>query len=220
MGERRFHQVSDPTALTARLLGEALSQVPALRPRLAIAGGSASAALRQRDLDTSLWRRLCLTWVDERLVPARDEASNRGGAYRAGLLCAADPPGLELPLVLDDERAELAMRRVTRVLDEDFCGGLDVLLLGMGEDGHIASLFPGRAWEGPGPVLLVEDSPKPPSRRLSLSLPFLATAGRALLLALGESKRTALLRLRDGDPSLPASHLPDLDVITDLEETL
>jgi 6-phosphogluconolactonase/glucosamine-6-phosphate isomerase/deaminase len=65
-------------------------------------------------------------------------------------------------------------------------------------------------------VLVVQDSPKPPSLRLSLSLPFLQTASRAILLATGEAKRGVLLRLREGDPSLPAAHLPNLDVVTDL----
>jgi 6-phosphogluconolactonase len=146
--------------------------------------------------------------------------SNRGAAWRAGLLSRDAPPGLELPLLLDGEFFEDARARVETALSLHFDDGLDVLLLGLGEDGHIASLFPGRPWDGPGPLLRVTDSPKPPSSRLTLSLPFLRTASRAILLATGPSKREALLRLLDGDPALPASHLPDLDVVVGLPLSL
>lgn len=206
---RRFHVSAEPRAAASALLAEALAAFPA--PRLALAGGSAVAALDR--LHIPAWDHLRLTWVDERVVPFDHPDSNRGAAWRAGLLA---PPGLELPLVRDGETPEAAAARTCAALRTAFGNGLDVLLLGMGEDGHIASLFPGQAWGGPNPVRIVLHSPKPPSLRLSLSLPFLQTARRAILLATGEGKREALQRLRDGDPALPAAHLSDLDVVTDL----
>lgn len=206
---RRFHVSAEPQATASALLGEALVTFSA--PRLALAGGSAAAALDRARIPA--WDHLRLTWVDERVVPFDHPDSNRGAAWRAGLLT---PPGLELALVLEGETPEAASARVGAALRTAFGNGLDVLLLGMGEDGHIASLFPGQAWGGPDPVRIVPHSPKPPSLRLSLSLPFLQTARRAILLATGEGKRKALQRLKAGDPTLPATHLPDLDVVTDL----
>lgn len=206
---RTFHAAGDPVAAAAALLVQALAAFPA--PRLAVAGGSAASALDPARIHC--WGQLRLTWVDERLVPFDHPESNRGAAWRSGRMV---PPGLELPLLEDGETAQEAASRASDALRTTFGNGLDVLLLGMGEDGHIASLFPGRPWAGARPVLVVEDSPKPPSLRLSLSLPFLQTASRAILLANGEAKRGALLRLREGDPSLPAAHLPNLDAVTDL----
>jgi 6-phosphogluconolactonase len=157
-----------------------------------------------------------LTWVDERQIACQDPASNRGEAYRLGYLEEGDPPGLELPLFLDGETGPEACRRVAASLASAFAGGLDVLLLGLGEDGHSASLFPGRVWPGVA-VHAVADSPKPPAGRITLGLPLLATAPAAVLLALGEAKAPALRRLILGDPALPASALPQLTVVTDLE---
>jgi 6-phosphogluconolactonase len=157
-----------------------------------------------------------LTWVDERRVPFQDPDSNRGEAYRLGHLAAGDPPLLELPLYLDGETGDQACRRVAASLADDFGGGLDVLLLGLGEDGHSASLFPGRPWPGAS-VHPVEDSPKPPPGRITLGLSLLRTAPAAVLLTLGQGKAAALGRLLQGDPALPASALPDLLVVTDLD---
>ncbi|MBI5543007.1 MAG: 6-phosphogluconolactonase, partial [Deltaproteobacteria bacterium] len=182
-------------------------------PRLAIAGGSVVQALA----GARGAKALRLTWVDERCVPFDDPDSNRGAAYRAGSLDSSRPPAIELPLFLDHESQAAAVERVIRQLGESFGGGLDVLLLGMGEDGHIASLFPGRAEAlSSEPVVAVPDSPKPPPRRVSLTLATLATARHAVLLATGLGKRIALQRLSRADPALPASALSALTVVTDV----
>lgn len=184
------------------------------RVRLALAGGSVAEratlltdALRARDFDFAT---LALTWVDERCVPVASPESNRGTtAWRPR-------PGTTLPLFEDGESPEQAVARVAEGLERDFGGGLDVLLLGMGPDGHIASLFVGHD-PLPGTVGYVDDSPKPPPRRITLTRPFLATASHAILVASGEPKRDALERLRAGDERLPATGLPGLVVVTDLD---
>jgi len=215
-----FVLAPDPAAAAAALLLPLLERLDRERggARLAVAGGSALAALGalRRGLGPGVWGRLRLTWVDERCVPWADPESNRGAALRAGQLDPAAPPGLELPLFQDGETPAAACARVAAGLRGPFQGGLDALLLGMGEDGHIASLFPGRP---PGPaadVFAVLDSPKPPPRRITLALPLLAAAPAAVLLALGEAKRGALERLAAGDPALPASALQGLIVVSDL----
>lgn len=225
MAERlRVVRSDDPAGAASELLARALSRVP--DPRLAIPGGSAVAALgpARRKLG-SAWARVRLTWVDERCVPFADAESNRGSAYRAGALDEDAPPALELPLFRDGETGAGAVARVEAALERDFDGAVDVLLLGMGEDGHVASLFPalaasGRA-QGGACVAHVRESPKPPPERITLTRAFLATAGATVLLASGEAKRAALSRLLGGDASLPAHGLPGLAVVTDLalEET-
>ena len=210
----------DPIEATGALLADAVEAVDRVRgaARLAIPGGSALAALgaaRRRLGDA--WSRVLLTWVDERCVPLVHEDSNRGTAYRAGFLGAQRVPARELPLFLDGERGEDAVSRVESGLAEIFDGAVDVLLLGMGEDGHVASLFPG--WSAPpgARVAFVASSPKPPSQRVTLTRPMLVTARCAILVAAGETKRVALKRLLAGDPTLPAQGIPGLTVVTDLD---
>ncbi len=67
-------------------------------------------------------------------------------------------------------------------------------------------------------MLYIADSPKPPPERLSLGLSLLKRAGLCVLLATGEGKRDALLRLRRNDPALPATALGRLVVFTDLDD--
>ena len=208
---------ADPAAAAAALLAPLLERADRERggARLAVAGGSALAALGplRAGLGAGVWARLLLTWVDERCVPLADPQSNRGAALRQGHLDPAAPPALELPLFLDGETPGAACARVAAGLAGPFRGGLDALLLGLGEDGHIASLFPGRPWDPP--VFAVLDSPKPPPRRITLGLPTLAAAPAGVLLAVGEAKRDALARLAAGDPRLPASALRGLTVVWD-----
>jgi 6-phosphogluconolactonase len=211
----------DPVATATEELCDAISRGLAEGEfvRLAIPGGSALAALpgaRERLGDA--WTRVALTWVDERCVPVDDPNSNRGAVQRLGLL--EDPaPASVLPLHEDGESPAQAVDRVTAGLQSTFDNALDVLLLGMGEDGHIASLFPSRERPLHGPVAHLADSPKPPSDRITLTRSILATARDAILLVTGEGKRSALENLLAGDPRLPAHGLSGLVVVTDLEIT-
>ena len=97
---------------------------------------------------------------------------------------------------------------------------LDVAVLGIGPDAHIASLFPGAATLGEEHALCVgvEDSPKPPPERITLTLPVLRAARSCLLVATGSSKADAIAAML-GEPSTsaPASLLrrERLTVITD-----
>ncbi len=195
-------------------------------PRLAISGGSALrvvARLFERaatdDAVTIEPRELVLTWVDERVVPRASSESNAGEAERLVALPH------HVPLLRDDEleAPSRAIARVEAAIDEVLRGALDVTLLGLGEDGHVASLFPhaeeatsGHAWDRPGArVMLVERSPKPPPRRLTLARSFLATAKAHVVFAVGAGKRDAIARLRGGDPALPATGLAGVVVVTD-----
>lgn len=200
-------------ATLRRLAGESTNPI-----RLAIPGGSALAAVAMAGARLGeLWGRLALTWVDERCVPLASPDSNRGEAIRRGLFSARVGPALVLPLFEDGDSPEAAVARASRRFDAELGAKLDVVVLGLGEDGHVASLFPGRAASGDARVAAVHDSPKSPRERITLTRTALATARQTFLVAAGEPKREALSRLLAGDPALPATGLPGLVVVTDLD---
>jgi 6-phosphogluconolactonase len=121
-----------------------------------------------------------------------------------------------LSLYEDGEAPAEAVARVRREWETELAGGLDVVLLGLGADGHVASLFPGHpAASETGWVAHVADSPKPPASRITLTRVALATARRGVLVAAGDEKRDAVRRLLSGDPVLPAAGLEGLVVVTD-----
>jgi 6-phosphogluconolactonase len=167
----RLETSASPTELASARLSEALRAVLGERDlvRLAIPGGSAlPAAAHTRATLGVDWNRVALTWVDERCVPVDHAESNRGAARKLGLLDRElgfperAAPRRVLPLFESGETPSAAVERVTRRLTRDFDGVLDVLLLGMGEDGHVASRFPDRREPDSGSVAT---SPIAPSRR-------------------------------------------------------
>jgi len=211
--------VDDTIGRAAAWLAEALVAADRARAgagaRLAIPGGSALAVAgaTRALLGDPVWARLALTWVDERQVPHDDPESNAGAAARAGLFDGGRPR-VVLPLYEDGESPEAAVARVEAAFARDL-GGLDVVLLGIGDDGHVASLFPGHPEPVAGVVGVVAGAPKPPAARLTLTRGALVQAGRALVVATGAGKRAAVARLLARDPALAVSALPDLTVITD-----
>ncbi|GAB5602287.1 6-phosphogluconolactonase [Thermus sp. FJN-A] len=149
---------------------------------------------------------------DERWLPPGDLGTNLARVAEA-LGPQADHL-LPFPLGLPPEEARERMEaRVQGLLPFGFA------LLGVGEDGHTASLFPGHpALDSPRLVEVVCDSPKPPPLRLTLTPRALSTAEEVLFLALGEGKREAVRRLRAGN-DLPPGQIAALRVrlITDQE---
>ena len=81
----------------------------------------------------------------------------------------------------------------------DATGGIDIVVLGMGEDGHTASLFPGNpALEDKRSVVPVCHAPKPPDERISIGLSTLRNAAECIVIATGDNKRDALAALKEG----------------------
>ena len=148
-------------------------------------------ALRAARVD---WSRITLFWADERAVAADDPESNYGMANRLLLtpLGSKGPRAFRMPA--DYPNLGEAALSYDDLLTHELGGGpLDLALLGIGEDGHIASLFPGhRALISDDRVVAVEDSPKPPLRRLSLTLPFILQTKNIWVIALGPRKLPAL----------------------------
>jgi len=150
------------------------------------------------------WARVFVYWSDERQVPLDDPASNFAMAKAALLDHVPIPPEQVFPLLGDPTPA---LRRIPT--DDRGDPRFDVIHLGLGEDGHTASLFPGSdaLQEQRALVLAIHDAPKQPLDRLTLTLPALNAARAVLFMVQGAGKREVLARVLRRDPALPASHV-------------
>jgi 6-phosphogluconolactonase len=181
----------------------------------ALSGGSAavsplaSGAFRSGGVDPT---RLDLWWADERHVPRGHADRNDVAAVRA--LGDARPPQARLHRVAGSETTLVDAatdyeRRLSRWVQRCRAAGrpaLDVALLGVGPDGHVASLFPGRPeLRADGLVVAVADAPKPPADRVSLTAVALQHAEEVWLLATGAAKAAAVAAALTGAADLPAA---------------
>jgi len=172
--------------------------------------------LRDENADCSHWN---VYFGDERCLPPDDAERNSKMAASEWLDHVPIPKDRvhPIPAELGARAAALAYADTLRGVGE-----FDLVLLGLGEDGHTASLFPNHDW-GTAPdapdVLAVLDAPKPPPQRVSLSAARLSRAREVVFLVAGVNKRTALTRWRAGAP-LPASAIrppSGVDVLFDAE---
>lgn len=177
--------------------------------RLAVSGGRSPialfAALAATDVD---WRRVTVSLVDERAVPP-DHADSNAALVRAHLLAGRAAAARFVPLVDDPNDLDACVRRANAAAEP-----FTLALLGMGEDGHTASLFPGapqtaRGLEPAYPrAYLVVDPPAAPHRRISMSLAALLQCQRLVLWIQGEAKRAVYVRAAaSASPDLPVSLL-------------
>jgi 6-phosphogluconolactonase len=203
----------------AALCERAAASAIAARGRFAwvIPGGSAAEALLPRLAAARIdWTRTEVYFSDERFVPRSDPASSAAASDRL-LFDALAPAGPRVHAMVDETAPsasdpEFAARAyaellVARLGPEPV---FDLALLGVGEDGHVASLFPGHAAVDERSALVVaeRDSPKPPSVRLTLSLPLLAASRTVVVAAFGAGKADVLRAvLRDPGSRLPAARL-------------
>jgi 6-phosphogluconolactonase len=177
-------------------------------------GGTPVAAYRRlaaSDLRAGVeWERVRVAMGDERCVPVTDPDSNWGQAA-AALLDHVPVPASHLlrpPGELGAEAAADAYQAALAELPPAPVGSaprLEVVWLGVGEDGHCLSLFPGRPELEVSDRLVVgvHDSPKPPPDRVSLTLAALGGTERLLVLAAGTAKAGPVARARAGDDRLP-----------------
>lgn len=217
----RWFPFVDSVALRAdarrRVIDAARAAIEA-RQRFAIvlAGGSTPRALYRslQDADTD-WSRWHVYFGDERCVPADDPERNSVMAA-ATLLFHVPIPRAQIHAIPAEYGAAHAARNYLRTLRD--AGEFDLVLLGLGEDGHVASLFPGRATDAAqADVIAVLDAPKPPPERVSLSAARLSRTRAALFLVEGESKREAVHRWRNG-ADIPAAAIrprSGVDVLVD-----
>lgn len=161
------------------------------------------------------WRGVHLWFGDERAVPP-DHADSNFRLVSESLLATADVPAERVHRIAGErpapEAAESYAAELRRVVPPNASGVpvLDVAFLGLGEDGHTASLFPGDPMIGePGQLVRAVSAPKPPAGRVTLTLDVLCAARAAMILATGEGKRGAVAAvLRGPDPAVPGSLLP------------
>jgi 6-phosphogluconolactonase len=180
---------------------------------LAVPGGSVVASLLAALPAAPLpWARTDVFWCDERAVPASDVRSNLG-ASAAGWLGALSTTGVRIhPMLADADTlvADAAHHAARLVAALGTPPVLDLAVLGVGEDGHVASLFPGHPalevrdrW-----VLAIDDAPKAPPARLTLTLPVLTAARRLVVAAFGEGKRAVMREaLEDAACPLPVARV-------------
>jgi 6-phosphogluconolactonase len=203
MREPALHVLDDPAAAVGGLLAE----TAAARETIVLTGGSTpgqaygNAAALEPD-----WSGVSLWWGDERCVPPDDERSNFALARRTLLDALAEEPDVHRI------RGELQPADAAGEYERELEGvELDLLLLGLGPDGHVASLFPG------SPQLeertrLVTSGPaglEPWVDRVTLTLPALLSAKRIVFLVTGEPKADAVARAFRGPitDEVPASLL-------------
>ena len=199
------------TALRAVLAGEP-------RATLCLTGGSTPEPAYRRLAAAGLaWDRIHLFWTDERCVPLGHPDSNAGMAMRALI----EPAGVPASNVhrfqgeLGGAEAARAMEAELETFFGDDGARFDVLHLGMGSDGHVASLFPSRdalreterravATEAPDGMAVAD--------RATLTLPVLNAASLVLLAATGDGKRAAFSEVLDAEPGggPPAARLGPL----------
>jgi 6-phosphogluconolactonase len=157
------------------------------------------------------WKHVHLWLGDERCVLAGHPESN-ARMVRESLYAhaRAEPPSLHA-VPSPEQPEDAAWLYGLEVRDAVPERTFDIVLLGMGPDGHTASLFPGHPALDvrQAPCVAVRDAPKPPPERVTLTLPILRRARFTLLLVTGAEKADALARARAGDRSLPVALLGD-----------
>lgn len=177
---------------------------------LALAGGSTPKVLYQLLVQPPYrtqiaWDKTVLFWSDERFVAPDDPDSNFLLAREALLDQIEIPAANIFPVPTVGGTPDAAAAAYATTIDALFeePPRLDLILLGIGPDGHTASLFPGHPEVAAPPqplVIAVYDSPKPPPTRISFALPLINAAANVLVLATGAEKADAVRRCLQPQP--------------------
>ena len=210
--------VADDAEAAAAQVAQELGVAARVGAEIALTGGSTPRRAYEllADMQGS-WQGVHLWLADERCVGVDDPESNARMVREAlGERARVHEARGELG---PEDAAWLYARELTAALGDEPV--LDVVVLGLGEDGHTASLFPGHPEAGAAhaPVIGVRGSPKPPPERITLTLPVIARARYTVLLATGAGKREALARVRARDETLPPARLGDAldEIVCDRE---
>lgn len=192
---------------------------------ISLTGGSMGSAFitsltRTPAAEAVDWSRVGVWWGDERYLPSGDPDRNDTQNDAAGLLDLGLDPDRVHRVAGPDRSASVEASATAYEEDLRAHGGglFDVVILGVGPDGHIASLFPGHpaSTASDGIAIAVHDSPKPPPTRVSLTRECLERSRSVWFVVSGADKAVAVRRGVDGDDyaRTPAAH------VHGLEETL
>ena len=203
---RRFGTGAAMAAFAAGIFSAALRKKNRGKFLVAVSGGRTPARLLKKLSKLSLpWERVIFFMADERLVPVSSPDSNFGAARRA-LFSRIKIPAANLRPVENGAGAyEKELLKET-----GGSGRLDLVFLGLGEDGHTASLFPGSpALEERGRFVRAARAPRGvrPEGRVTLTLKTLDRAGAVLLMAAGPEKKKIFEKAARGDRGIPAGRL-------------
>jgi 6-phosphogluconolactonase len=170
---------------------------------LALTGGTLGNAISKsiaEVLNKGDFSGLNIWWSDERYVP-------RDSTERNDLEFIRKLTNKNVKVHRANDSVSLSQAAV-ELANEISGRDMDLIILGMGPDGHIASLFPGKIHESENrEVFAITDSPKPPAERLTFSLKKINSAKEVWLVASGENKADAVMGLVEGDRSLPVTHV-------------
>lgn len=189
-----------------RRIAEAAAEAIAARGRFTIvlAGGTTPGQVYRMLADSDQhWQHWHVFVGDERCLP-EGHADRNSTMIQHSLLDAAAIPAQQVHMIPAQLGAEAAADRYAGIIADYL--PFDLVLLGMGEDGHTASLFPGHDHPPDAMVVPVHGAPKPPPERVSLSERALGTSRHLIILATGEAKQDALTRWRQGI-SLPVNRI-------------
>jgi 6-phosphogluconolactonase len=174
------------------------------------------------------WEATHVFFGDERRVPAGHPDRNDEAAFEALLRHVPIPQKNVHRVPVDEpdsaERYESDLRGAFSTFSASSSKGIprfDLVFLGLGPDGHTASLFPAHSSleETQRLVLRVDDSPKPPPSRVTFTLPLLNAARHVALLVTGKEKAQALARVLEDDGALPAARLKPDGALTILADS-
>lgn len=225
-GQYRWHPAADRSALEEAALAIILDSAAAsIRDRgrfnIVLAGGETPRGVYERMVEIPTdWSAWHIYFSDERSMPPTEPEHNSYMAKEIWLDHVSIPEG-QVHIIPGDVRADKAAAEYAQLLAG--VGLFDLTLLGLGEDGHTASLFPGNPWgvaaDSPD-VLPVFNSPKRPPQRVSLSAARLSRSRRVLFLVSGESKRKAVTAWRAGNAIPARAIMPEAGVDVLVESPL
>jgi 6-phosphogluconolactonase len=174
---------------------------------LALTGGTLGLAISKSlvevlNQNSSDFAGLHIWWSDERYVAS--DSDERNALPFHGKLSNSNVAVHEVISSDAGSAADAATNYETQLADVN----LNLVVLGLGPDGHVASIFPGRAdLDNLNRVFLIEDSPKPPAVRISFTMATINSAEKVWIVATGESKADAVTKIIEADLSIPASYV-------------
>ena len=215
MTEALIEVHDDAEALATAVAGELLNRLADAQaaghvPHISLTGGTIAVKVHEEVARLAAasgvdWGAVHVWFGDERFV-AKDSPDRNAGQARAAFL---DPVGVpdanihEWPSTDDASDPEAAAAAYATELDEHWPGRFDVMLLGVGPDGHVNSLFPGfPQLHATGPTAGVTDSPKPPPERTTLTFETTNASTAVWFLVSGDGKADAVRRALAEDGSV------------------